>query len=34
MPVAWHLTKWWNWHLPEDEKKGIKSIFIDNIEKW
>ena len=21
MPVAWHPAKWWDWSLPEDEKK-------------
>ena len=21
MPVAWHPNRWWNWCLPEDEKK-------------
>ena len=32
MPVAWHLTKWWNWSMPEDEKKKeIEPIFTDNV---
>ena len=21
IPVAWHPTRWWDWCLPEDEKK-------------
>ena len=29
MPVAWHLTRWWDWRMPEDEKKGIEPIFTD-----
>ena len=30
MPVAWHPTRWWDWCMSEDEKKGRnKSIFID-----
>ena len=23
MPVAWHPKRWWDWCLPEDEKKDI-----------
>ena len=33
MPVAWHPTKWWNWCLPEDEKKGIEQVFTDKVGK-
>ena len=29
MPAAWHPTRWSDWGLPEDDKKGIKPIFID-----
>ena len=32
MPVAYHLTRWWNWCLSEDEKKGIESIFTAKVE--
>ena len=21
MPIVWHLSRWWNWCIPEDEKK-------------
>ena len=31
MPAAWHPTRWWDWCMPEDEKKGIKLIFIDKV---
>ena len=27
--VAWHLTRWWDWYVPEEEKNGIEPIFID-----
>ena len=27
MPITWHPTRWWNWCLPEDEKKEIKLFF-------
>ena len=33
MPVAWHSARWWDWYLSEDEKKGIESIFTDNVGK-
>ena len=33
MPVAWHPARWWDWYLSEDEKKGIESIFTDNVGK-
>ena len=29
MPVVWHLGRWWDWCLPEYEKKGIEPIFTD-----
>ena len=29
MPVAWYPSRWWNWCLLEDEKKGIEPI-----ERW
>ena len=29
MPVAWHPTRWWDWCMPEDEKKEINPFFID-----
>ena len=30
MPVAWHLNRWWNFCVPEGEKKEIEVIFTDN----
>ena len=24
MPVAWHPDQWWNWCVPEDEKKELE----------
>ena len=32
--VAWHSTRWWDWCIPEDEKKEVKSVFTDNFGKW
>ena len=29
MLVAWHLTRWWNWRIPEDKKKEIEWFLID-----
>ena len=29
MPVVWHPKKWWNFCMPEDEKKEIEPIFIE-----
>ena len=31
MPVAWNPTRWWDWCLPEDEKKRIEPIFADKV---
>ena len=27
MAIAWHLSRWWDWCMPEDEKERIKEIF-------
>ena len=29
MSGAWHSTRWEDWCMPEDEKKGIEPIFTD-----
>ena len=29
MPVPWNPTRWWDWCMSEDEKKGIEPIFTD-----
>ena len=31
MPVEWLPTRWWDWYLPEEEKKGIEPIFTDKV---
>ena len=31
MRVAWHPERWWDWCLPEDEKKLVEPIFTDAI---
>ena len=28
MPIAWHLSRYWDWCIPEDEKKGTKFFLI------
>ena len=28
MPVAWHPDRWWNWCVPEDEKKELELRVI------
>ena len=33
MPVAWYPTRWWDWCIPEDEKKVIESIHTDKAGK-
>ena len=30
MPVTWHLNKWWDWCVSEDEKK-ICPMFIEEL---
>ena len=27
--VAWHHAKWWDWCMPEDDKKGVETTFTD-----
>ena len=31
MPVAWHLDRWSDWCMSEDEKKEIVPIFIEEL---
>ena len=26
-PIAWHPSRWWDWCVPEDEKKREKNFF-------
>ena len=28
MPIAWHPSRWWNWCVPEDEKKKIENLWV------
>ena len=28
MPVAWHPDRWWDWCVPEHEKKGTTNLLI------
>ena len=27
MPTAWHLNRWWDWCMSEDEKKQIQCLL-------
>ena len=27
MPIVWHLKRWWNFCMSEDEKKELEPIF-------
>ena len=27
MPLAWHTSRWWNWCVPEDEKKETETFW-------
>ena len=27
MPLAWHTSRWWNWGVPEDEKKETETFW-------
>ena len=29
MPIVWHPKRWWNFYMPEDEKKEIEPIFTE-----
>ena len=31
MPVAWHPNRWWDWCVPEDEKKEIDSMLKEEF---
>ena len=28
MPIAWHPSHWWDWCIPEDEKKESEKLFL------
>ena len=31
MSVVWHLNRWWDWCMSEDEKKEINPMFIEGL---
>ena len=31
MPVAWHLDRFWDLCMSEDQKKEIYSMFIEEL---
>ena len=28
MPITWHPSRWWDWCVPEDEKRDKEKIFL------
>ena len=28
MSIAWHPSRWWDWCVPEDEKKETGKLFL------
>ena len=28
MPIAWHLSRWWDWCVSNDEKHKTKKLFL------
>ena len=28
MPIAWYPSRWWDWCVPEDEKKEKKIVEV------
>ena len=31
MPIAWHLNRWWDCCMSEDEKKEIDPMFNEEL---
>ena len=31
MPTVWHLSRWWGWYVPEDEKEKMEKKFVDHL---
>ena len=27
LPIAWHPSRWWDWCVPEDEKKETEKLW-------
>ena len=34
MTIGWHPKRWWNFSVPEDEKKEIDPIIIEELLKY
>ena len=28
IPTAWHPSRWWDWYVPEEEKRDTEKIFF------
>ena len=28
LPISWHSSCWWDWCIPEDEKKKREKLFL------
>ena len=28
LPIAWHPSKWWDWCVPEDEKRETEKMWM------
>ena len=31
LPIAWHPSRWWDWPVPEDEKKQNRKIVFEHL---
>ena len=29
MPITWYAKRWWNFYMPENEKKEIEPTFTE-----
>ena len=28
LPITWHPSRWWEWFVPEDEKRETEKLFL------
>ena len=28
LPIAWHPSRWWDWCVPQDEKKETEKVWL------
>ena len=28
LPIAWHPSRWWDWCIPEDEKRATEKLLL------